>query len=155
MKTLVFLLLLIIGYATTAQAQFVPDSIAQKQVSISLKGKYHAYIYSLMPDKGSADAINYVNQVRAAFDTTYDTAKMVTVVVSYSMVAQMYFTIGSQQERLSATDNAEIKDALIPQLYTPEYMDLLQIISAIGTLNRSATEQIRTIGINYIMAIKK
>jgi hypothetical protein len=154
MKKLIFSLFAV-SLFFSSQAQFVPDSIAKKQVSISLKGKYHAFIYSLMPDKGSSDAINYVNQVRAAFDTTFDTAKVITVVVSYAMVAQMYFTIGSQQERLSATDNAEIKDALIPQLYVPQYMDLLQIISDIGTINHNETEVIRNEGINKIMSIIK
>lgn len=155
MKKLLFLLSFV-SIATLSNAQsFLPDSIAAKQVTLSFKGKHLAFIYALMPDKGSVDAINFVNQVRAAYDTSFDTARVVTVTVSYSMVANMYFTIGSQQERLAAVDNAEIKDALIPQLYTPQYMDLLQAISSIADLNKTETENLRNTGINKIMAIVK
>ncbi|MFL5786732.1 MAG: hypothetical protein ACJ748_01655 [Flavisolibacter sp.] len=141
-------------FFTASYAQFVPDSIVNKQIDITLKGKHHGFIYALMPDKGSVEARNYANQL-AKFkkpDNSFDTAQLMTVTVSYSMVASMYFIIGSQQERLASVDNAEIKDALIPQLMVPQYLDLLQAIMAIGDKNKAETETIRTNGINQIIA---
>lgn len=155
MKKLVFIIsFLIVGFLSKAQ-QLIPDSIAQKPVTIQLKGKHLSFIWSLLPSKGTTEATNLVIQIRRQVTgASFDTAQLFTVTVSYAMVANVYFTIGSQQERLSADDNAEMKAALIPQLYVPQYMDLLQAISNIGALNKAQTEAIRKEGINQIMAIQ-
>lgn len=148
-----FLILLVISLS--GFSQLISDSIAGKSVDITLKAKYHAIIISLIPDKGSAEAINYINQVRQAqgSNTTYDTSLLVTTTVSYRMVANMYYQIGCQSERLMASDNLAIKNALIPQLYNATYMDLLQVISAITSKNGEETEIIRKTGEYFIMSI--
>lgn len=109
-----------------------------------------------MPDKGNVDAIKYINQVaKAVVGNTIDTAQVVSVTVPYRLVASMYLTIGSQQERLSAPDNAEIKPALFAQLQAnPSYSDLLQIIIGIAQNNGVLTEQIRSEGEKFILSVK-
>lgn len=147
----VFLLCSISGFS-----QMMPDSIANKQVSITLKMKYHAYIIALMPNRASGEAFKYINQIVAAVSgNTVDTSISVTVTVPYRMVAGMYLTIGSHQERLTATDNIAIKTALFTQLSAnPVYADLLQVIQSIAIQNAVETEQIRTQGKNFILSIK-
>lgn len=119
-------------------------------IQITLKAKYHAYIVSLMPDRGDVAKINYLLQVRAAI-ITYDGEQDISVTVPEDLVTSMYKIIGSQQERLAAADNAEIKQALIPQLMGNA--DLLQTIQGITADNANQTEALRQSGVDFIMSI--
>lgn len=151
------LLLILLGLSLSGYSQLISDSIAGKMVDITLKAKYHAIIISLMPDKGSAEAYNYINQVRKAQgnNTVYDTSLMVTTTVSYRMVANMYYQIGSQPERLMASDNHIIEAELKTQLETPDYFDLLMVLGTITDKNGQETEGIRKAGENFIMSIQQ
>lgn len=154
-KILAAFTICLLFFCSNLHAQLVPDSIAAKQITLSFKGKYHALLYKLMPDRGQAEAINYVNQVRKAVgNNEFDTAQVMTVTVSYRLVADMYYNLGTQQERLTAQDNADLKDILINTLNTPEYMDLLQAIMAINDSNHLQTEALRSEGIKDIMSIQ-
>lgn len=119
-------------------------------IQITLKAKYHAYIISLMPDKGDVSKINYILQVRKAI-TDYNPEQEIAVTVEPELVKSMYLIIGSQQERLAAADNREIKEALIPQLMA--HPELLQIIQDITNANAAQTEQLRQTGVDFIMSI--
>lgn len=137
-----------------ASAQQMPDSIAGKTATLSFKGKYHALIYELMPDRGSADAINYVNQLRSQVaGSTFDTAQLFTVATPYRMVWATVNNLGIQQERLTASDNAELKDCLLKQLSVPAYLDLLQVLGYYFKKSSDDTEAIRAEGIKKIMAV--
>lgn len=164
MKSKFLLAVIFLGLAVSAGAQnLIPDSIAGKAITVSFKGKYHGLIYHLMPDKGKAEAINYVNQLVAeaarenvrdsAGKLVFDTAHVFSVVVSYRMVTEVFYNLGSQQERLTASDNADLKEILIGQLSTAQYYDLLQAIMALNDENHRQTEALRTAGINEIMSI--
>lgn len=120
-------------------------------IQITLKAKYHAYIISLMPDKGDVSKINYILQIRKAITGDYDPEQDITVTVDAELVKSMYLIIGSQQERLAAADNREIKNALVPQLV--DHPELLQTIVDITNDNAAQTEQLRQTGVDFIMSI--
>jgi hypothetical protein len=120
-------------------------------IQITLKAKYHAYIISLMPDKGDVSKINYLLQVRKAITAAYDAEQDIAVNVDEELVKSMYLIIGSQQERLAAADNREIKAALIPQLMA--HPELLQAIIDMTNANAAQTEQLRQTGVDFIMSI--
>jgi hypothetical protein len=120
-------------------------------IQITLKAKYHAYIISLMPDKGDVQKINYLLQVRNGITGSYDAEQDITVNVDEELVKNMYLIIGSQQERLAAADNREIKEALIPQLMA--HPELLQAIIDTTAANAAQTEQLRQTGVDFIMSI--
>jgi hypothetical protein len=121
-------------------------------IAITLKAKYHAYITALMPDRGTVEKINYLLQVRNSI-TDYNPDQLITVNVSEDLVRSMYLTIGSQQERLAAADNSEIKEALLPQLQANP--DLFNAIVSITMENAAQTEELRTSGVNFLLSITK
>lgn len=157
------LLVLLFSFSSFAQAH-VPDSIASKEITLNFEGKYHALIYKLMPNKGTADGINYVNQLVKAVaiankrdsvgKLVFDTAQVMSTVVSYSMVANTFYTMGSYPERLTASDNTALKEILIGELSKPQYFELYKIIAEIIGKNAEETELLRSAGIAEIMAIK-
>lgn len=168
-KILCIISILAVTYLSQpAQAQ--TDS---SQIQVTLKAKHHAFIIALMPSKSQVDEIRYITQVAAALtvttqsqtvydsvkhkDTTIitktaDTTQQITVVVSTDLVKRLYLVIGSQQERLSTDINAEIKAALVPQLYTRP--QLLADIFAIATKNGQDTQDLVQTGVDYLKALK-
>lgn len=159
MKRLLFLLSFI-SLLTLASAQnFVPDSLVNKQVTIKLPGKYYGTIYALMPaqTRGEADGINFITQIakqaKAGGRTVYDTAAQYTATTTYRMFAGNYFNLSDQKEGLTAQENANMKDLILPQLMQAGKMDLLLILKKIDDYWRDNREQLRSAGILGIMAI--
>lgn len=123
-------------------------------VSITLKEKYHAYIYALSPDKGDVDMQKYSNQVASAMvlvNGQADTSQLITVRVKKSLVTSRWIVIGSQQERITSDYNAAIKAALQPQLPP----DLLQAIGAIGQNNSNDTWTVVSQGNKDLLRLKQ
>lgn len=164
MKKFLFILSFsIASIVSFAQFQFPNDSIANKEVTISLQGKYHGLIYELMQDRGTSDAINYVNQLAKykKADNSFDTSEVMPITVKYRMIPMVYLLLGSNQERLTATDNAEMKLLLKDQLSqpldangVPIYLDLLMVIKSIDDENIRQRELIRQAGIDKIKEIQ-
>lgn len=122
-------------------------------VEITLKAKFHAFIIALTPDRGAIPFINYMIQVRAALvDNVYDPEQDISVSVEEGLVKDLYVTIGSQQERLTAADNAQIKNALIQQLSISN-VELLQALADITNNNAEQTEFLRQGGVDLIKSI--
>lgn len=120
-------------------------------VTITLKAKHHAYITSLMPDRGGVEKINYLLQVRRGITGEYNPEQDIIVTVQEDLITSLYVIIGSQQERLAAADNRAIQQALIPQLMA--HPELLQQIQEITMRNAEQTEQLRSVGVNFIMSL--
>lgn len=152
-----YLLLLVTVFVFTAsQAQYVPDSIANKLVTVSLKMKYHEFIVGSIQDKGTIDAFKYVNQLAAASSSSIDTSLNVAVTVSYGYFTKLYKYIGSQQYRISNKNNDNIKQLLIGQLYVnPSYTDLLQVLGALDNSDENDTQAIENAGGLFILSIKQ
>jgi uncharacterized lipoprotein YajG len=154
-----YLLLLVTVFVFTAsQAQYVPDSIANKLVTVSLKMKYHEFIVGSIQDKGTIDAFKYVNQLAAANpnSTSIDTSLNVSVTVSYGYFTKLYKYIGSQQYRISNKNNDNIKQLLVGQIYTnPAYTDLLQALAGIDNSDDNDTQAIENAGGLFILSIKQ
>jgi len=141
--------------AVTFLSQPVQAQTDSTQISITLKAKHHAFVVALMPSKSQVDEIRYITQVANALQVTagsVDTTQQIQVVVSTDLVKRLYLVIGSQQERLATDINAEIKAALLPQLYTRP--KLLAAIFAIAQQNANDTGQLITTGIDYLKALK-
>jgi hypothetical protein len=119
------------------------------KVTIILKAKHHALIISLLQDKSTVDALNYINQVAKAVTTGYNPESDISVTVTEDLVKYCYRTIGAVSERLVAADNRDIKTALLPQLSG----ELLQSIIDITTSNAADTETIRNVGVQFIQSI--
>lgn len=122
-------------------------------INVTLKSKYHAWIISLMPGKGEIEKVKYMNQVANQLALPVDTAQLITVSVTVQLVKDMYLVIGSQQERLAADYNEQIKQALVPVLMS--YPDLLTGIMAIGQQNANETNILVNYGFDYLKAIKQ
>jgi biopolymer transport protein ExbD len=170
MKTIVFFLVMIsatlfahpspaaaAGGTHTVQKVTAPP-VDSTQITISLKAKHHAFIVSLMPSKQLPDEIRYLNQVSQAITldasgNVADTAQMITVTVSCDLVKRLYLVIGSQQERISSVFNAEIKEALFPQLYARP--QLLSDIYSIAMQNAQETGTLVQAGFDFLKAIKQ
>lgn len=145
MKTIILLLFLSVSFFSYSQAD-------TSHVDITLKSKHHAWVISLMPNKGEVESIKYINQVASQLSLPIDTAQQITVSVQVNLVKNLYLVIGSQQERLATTYNNEIKDALLPQLMT--YPDLLAGIMIIAERNATETNVLVNYGFDYLKAIK-
>jgi hypothetical protein len=157
MKTGKFLCIISI-LAVTMLSQPVQAQTDSSQIQVTLKAKHHAFIIALMPSKSQVDEIRYITQVATALTVaadsakTVDTTQQITVVVSTDLVKRLYLVIGSQQERLSTDINAEIKAALVPQLYTRP--KLLASILDIAAGNTAQTNELVQTGVTYLKALK-
>jgi hypothetical protein len=153
MKTAsLFFLSLIATIASFAQT----DST---QIDITLKVKHHGFLVGFMPDKSGKDFIRYMNQVseQVQFDPITkrpkDTAQMVTVTVATRFVENLYFEIGCQDERLTASNNREIQALLMDQL--KKRPKLLQNIGAITMNSANETDQKVNEGFEFLFTIKQ
>jgi hypothetical protein len=154
MKCTYLIIFGLISFTSKVNAQNIADSIANKPATVQMIAKHHAFIYSLLQDKGTTDAINYVNQVRSALESeNFDSLKMISITVPYSMIVKFYNVLGTIQERLSYQENHDIMSELLPQLNS--YPDLLQFINTLDLKNRTETEALRASGINSIMSIHR
>jgi hypothetical protein len=139
-----------------AKAQnFVPDSIAEKQVTISLKGKFQGLIVGFMKEAGGTDFQNYSNDLKKQIvGAAFDTSQIFTSIVSYKFFASVYYKLSVQNEGVTAPDNAAMKDDMITQLMIPEHYDLIAIIQRIDEEHKKVREAVRSQGIQYIMSLK-
>jgi hypothetical protein len=163
MKRLLLLLsfasLFLLTAVNSFAQNFVPDSVANKPVTISLKGKYHATIYALMPaqTRGEAVGINYALQIakqaKAGGKTVYDTAAVYSATTTYKMLTDTYFNLSDQKEGLTAQENEDMKESLIPQLTAAGKIDLLLILKKIDDWWKENREGLRSVGSLGIMAI--
>lgn len=145
MKKLFLFVSLFFSLACTAQSDTTT-------IEVTLKARHHAWVVSLMPDRGAIEKTKYSNQVANALVVPVDTAQLITVTVSYGLIKELYLGIGSQQERLAADYNNEIKEVLVPQL--ANYPELIQAIINISLQNASETNILVNSGFDYLKAIK-
>jgi hypothetical protein len=86
-------------------------------ISIALTKDQHWFIIGTLPDKGTPDAINYLNQVSADEDTAG--SKSLTVVTKCRFVVYVYRACAALPEGIADKPNAEMKEALLPQIVGP------------------------------------
>jgi len=168
MKRFFFSLLLsLVGLVSFAQ--FESDSIARKELDIPfITGADHSLIWKLLRDRNTPDAINYLNQLLPQRVTVngkrvIDTAKLMPVRVSYAFVLTVYNDLGSYQEKITATDNADLKEALLNYLHSvtdsitgePVHLPLLLALKVVNDANTAHTEILRQAGKEELEAYKE
>ena len=153
-------------------AQFESDSIARKELDIPfIKGGDHSLIWKLLRDRNTPDAINYLNQLLPQRVTVIidgkakrviDTAKVMPVRVPYQFVVTVYNDLGSYQEKITATDNHDLKLLLMDYLLktvdvqgVPVHWPLLQALSVVNDANTAHTEILRQSGKEELEAYKE
>lgn len=171
MKRFLFSLLLVLSTALCF-AQFESDSVAQKEITIPfLKGSDHSLIWELLRDPNATDAVNYLNQllpqrvtvmVNGKPKRVIDTAKTMPVTVPYRFVVTVYNDLGSYMEKITATDNANLKVALLAYLNSikdaqgaPVHAPLLQALGFVNEVNTAHTENLRDSGKRKLEAYKE
>lgn len=147
-----YLLLLLLSVASVLGGYAQIDS-ARQAVNLTFKARHHQYVLGFLDDAGSADIINYVNAVRQSIDSTQGADQNISVQVPVALVLDMLRVIGDQPNRISATYNAEIRAAILPQLSQNAYLS--RMLSAQFARDAAETATVVTRGKNYVYSIKK
>ena len=169
-----FILSLVLGLvASVCFAQFESDSIANKELDIPfITGSDHSLIWKLLRDRNTPDAINYLNQLLPQRVTVMvggkpkrviDTSKVMPVRVSYGFVITVYNDLGSYQEKITASDNADLKKVLLNYLKSikdavtgvPVHWPLLAALGVVNDANTAHTEALRQSGKDELEAYKE
>jgi hypothetical protein len=110
-----FLLSLFVFASIAARAQVDSSRITQ---TIDLSENKHMYLIGAMASIETADAYNYIKQVKTAYNPA-DTSKAITVTVSSQLVVNLYQLMTVKAEGVTAVYNNDIKMALMPQITNP------------------------------------
>jgi hypothetical protein len=123
-------------------------------LQITLNAVHHAFIIAFLPQaaRGEKDVFKYISQVANNYDPAQDNAQPITVNTTPSMVANLFFIMGQQQERLTTNLNNEIKEALIPQVAGSA--ETMQLLTAIMQKNAEETQAVINAGFDFIKEIK-
>jgi hypothetical protein len=136
MKKIIILLLFVIPFISKAQdTTSVPvdtvyvapiDSSRISQI-ITLSQLYHTYIIGFIGTVASVDNINYLNQLRAQYDTS-NMNKSITVTVPSYMIVNVYRQMAAQPEGQTSSYNNDILTSLVPQVTNSWLMNQIMAI---------------------------
>src|SRR5438270_13972178 len=111
MKRLIFscaiALVSLSGFSQQVDSSRIPQTITLSQYQ-------HTDLVSFMENITSADKINYLNQLRAAYDTS-NMSKPITVSVTSQLILSTYAIMTVQPAGWTSTNNNDIEAALVPQ----------------------------------------
>jgi hypothetical protein len=114
MKKTIFLLLSVFSIGL-ANAQTDSSKITQ---TITLSQLHHTYLVGFMGNIDGADKVNYLYQLRAAYDST-NMAKTIQVTASSALIVDLFYKMSLQPEGWTSEYNNQIKAALLPQITNP------------------------------------
>lgn len=143
MKKIAILILFALPFVSKAQT----DSTEAPQIdssrlpqTITLPQLYDTYITGFAGSIASTDNINYLNQLRAQYDTG-NMNKSITVTVPSYMIVSVYRQMAAQPEGQTSSYNNSILEALVPQVANPWLMAQIGNIRATNFAIRDAKVQ--------------
>lgn len=111
------LLIITLFFSVAAAAQDVDSSrIAQ---TITLPQRYHEYIISHMTNKGTADAINYLNQVRSQMETVKGSNKPITTTMASAFIRDRFIELAQVSEGEASQYNENLLPLFGSQITNP------------------------------------
>lgn len=121
-------------------------------MEITLSAKQFAFIIAFMPDRGQLERFKLINQIARQLDDQQGEGQLITVDVPPKVIADVYYIMGQQPQRLTGALNNELKAQLLGQIQgNAEALALLQQIT-----QRNAAElgQVIAAGFDFLQQIK-